>query len=118
MSYDIVSFDLDGTLVDTAAEIAEAANRALESHGIERRAVAEVARFIGHGTRELILRCLVAAAIAEQAGHWRTPCDSRTCSRAWITTTRSPPARWPRPIAGARGGAGAPAPPPASSSPA
>ena len=29
MSYDIVSFDLDGTLVDTAGEIAEAANRAL-----------------------------------------------------------------------------------------
>ena len=42
MNYDIVSFDLDGTLVDTAAEIAEAANRALESHGIERREVAEI----------------------------------------------------------------------------
>jgi len=65
MNYDIVSFDLDGTLVDTAAEIAEAANRALESHGIERREVAEVTRYIGQGTRELI-KGLVAAAIAER----------------------------------------------------
>jgi phosphoglycolate phosphatase len=67
MNYDIVSFDLDGTLVDTAAEIAEAANRALESHGMERRGVAEVTRYIGHGTRELI-KGLVAAAIAERPG--------------------------------------------------
>ena len=35
MSYDIVSFDLDGTLVDTAAEIAEAAG--LERHVPSRR---------------------------------------------------------------------------------
>jgi phosphoglycolate phosphatase len=58
MSYDIVSFDLDGTLVDTAAEIAEAANRALESNGIARRPVPEIVHFIGHGTRELILKLL------------------------------------------------------------
>ena len=37
----IVSVDLDGTLIDTVGEIAEAANRALESHGIARRPVAE-----------------------------------------------------------------------------
>ena len=37
--YALISFDLDGTLVDTAGEIAEAANRALESHGIARQPV-------------------------------------------------------------------------------
>lgn len=58
MRYDLVSFDLDGTLVDTAAEIAEAANRALESHGIARRPVEELVGFIGHGTRELMLQAL------------------------------------------------------------
>jgi phosphoglycolate phosphatase len=63
--YDIVSFDLDGTLVDTAAEIAEAANRALEACGIERRAPEEIRRFIGLGTRELIDQ-LLAAIIAGQ----------------------------------------------------
>jgi phosphoglycolate phosphatase len=65
MDYDIVSFDLDGTLVDTAAEIAEAANSALVEHGIARRDVAEVTRHIGHGTRELIEQ-LLAAVMAER----------------------------------------------------
>jgi phosphoglycolate phosphatase len=65
MSYDIVSFDLDGTLVDTAGEIAEAANRALESHGIARRPVPEITRLIGHGTHELIAG-LVTVATTEQ----------------------------------------------------
>ncbi|MEK8029678.1 HAD-IA family hydrolase [Ideonella sp. DXS29W] len=58
MDFDIISFDLDGTLVDTAGEIAEAANRALESHGIERRPEHLITRHIGAGTRELMLRVL------------------------------------------------------------
>ena len=58
MHYDIVSFDLDGTLVDTASEIAEAANRALESHGIARRPASEVTALIGAGTRELMIKLL------------------------------------------------------------
>ncbi|HET9339946.1 MAG TPA: phosphoglycolate phosphatase, partial [Casimicrobiaceae bacterium] len=41
MAYDLISFALDGTLVDTASEIAEAVNRALAAHGIARRAPAE-----------------------------------------------------------------------------
>ena len=65
MIYDIVSFDLDGTLVDTASEIAEAANRALAAHGIERRPVPEITQFIGHGTRELIIR-LVERVVTER----------------------------------------------------
>jgi phosphoglycolate phosphatase len=67
MDFDIVSFDLDGTLVDTAGEIAEAANRALESHGIARRPTAEIVHFIGAGTRELMLR-LLARVFLEQPG--------------------------------------------------
>ena len=58
MSYDLVSFDLDGTLVDTAAEIAEAANAALELHGIARRPVEEITLMIGAGTRQLMLGLL------------------------------------------------------------
>lgn len=58
MSYQLISLDLDGTLVDTADEIAEAANRALESHGIERRPFGDIVVLIGAGTRELMLRLL------------------------------------------------------------
>ncbi len=67
MGYDIVSFDLDGTLVDTAAEIAEAANRALESHGMARRSPAEITLLIGNGTRELMLELLARALLDQPA---------------------------------------------------
>lgn len=58
MAYELISFDLDGTLVDTAPEIAEAANRALESQGIARRSLEEITLLIGAGTRELMLKLL------------------------------------------------------------
>lgn len=62
----LITFDLDGTLVDTASEIAEAANRTLLEVGLPRRPVAEISHFIGHGTREL-MRGLLAKAREE--GH-------------------------------------------------
>jgi phosphoglycolate phosphatase len=55
---DVVSFDLDGTLVDTAIEITEAANRALDAQGIARRSVAEITHLIGGGLRELTLKLM------------------------------------------------------------
>jgi phosphoglycolate phosphatase len=58
VSVDLVSFDLDGTLVDTAAEIAEAANLALDAHGIARRPPAEITLLIGAGAHELMRRLL------------------------------------------------------------
>ena len=65
MAYDLISFDLDGTLVDTAGEIAEAANLALAAHGLARRPVAEITDLIGAGTRELMRR-LLARCVLEQ----------------------------------------------------
>ena len=59
MPIDLVSFDLDGTLVDTAGEIAEAANRTLASFGIAPRPFAQVSGLIGAGARELMRRLLV-----------------------------------------------------------
>lgn len=65
MHYDLISFDLDGTLVDTASEIAEAANRTLETHGIARRPVEEITLLIGAGTRELMRQLLARCAVAQ-----------------------------------------------------
>ena len=65
MTYDVVSFDLDGTLVDTAADIAEAVNRTFESFGAAPRPVAEVALLIGDGSRQLMLK-LLACLYLEQ----------------------------------------------------
>jgi phosphoglycolate phosphatase len=58
MRYSVISFDLDGTLVDTAAEIAEAANRTLRDFGVPRQDEAVVTGFIGAGTRQMMLRLM------------------------------------------------------------
>jgi len=89
MSYDIVSFDLDGTLVDTAGEIAEAANRALESHGMTRRPVPEITLLIGHGLRELMIK-LLAKVFLEQptlADRVRIDAVLETLDRHYADTT-------------------------------
>jgi phosphoglycolate phosphatase len=67
MDYDVISFDLDGTLVDTASEIAEAVNRALQSHGVAQRSFFEIARLIGDGTRSLVLELLARAFLEQPA---------------------------------------------------
>lgn len=67
-------FDLDGTLVDSAADLAQAANLALASVGHDPRPVAEVQDFIGHGAAQLIHRCLTGEleGRAESALHQAT----------------------------------------------
>lgn len=58
MSVDAVTFDLDGTLVDTAAEIAEAVNRTLLDFGHAPRPLDEITALIGHGLHPLMVRLL------------------------------------------------------------
>lgn len=53
-------FDLDGTLVDSAPDIAAALNRALGQAGLAPLALAEVIPMIGDGARVLIERALAA----------------------------------------------------------
>jgi phosphoglycolate phosphatase len=48
--------DLDGTLVDTAPEIAAAASAALAEHGLPPVGEAQVRGWIGHGARRLVAR--------------------------------------------------------------
>ena len=67
MDYDLVSFDLDGTLVDTAGEICEAANLALQAHGVAPRPEAEITGLIGAGTRELMRRLLARCMALQPA---------------------------------------------------
>ncbi len=58
MSLQLLSFDLDGTLVDSAGEIAEAANRALQALGLAPRPLAEITQHIGHGGHALMRQLL------------------------------------------------------------
>ncbi|MES2091619.1 MAG: phosphoglycolate phosphatase [Pseudomonadota bacterium] len=67
MTIQLITFDLDGTMVDTAAEIAEAANRTLAEIGLARRPLGDVTKLIGHGTRELMKGLLTQAREAGSA---------------------------------------------------
>jgi phosphoglycolate phosphatase len=49
-----IVFDLDGTLVDTAPDLAAAANHALGLAGLRPVSAAELHPFIGHGSRAMI----------------------------------------------------------------
>ena len=53
-----VIFDLDGTLLNTIADIANAVNSALWENGLPYRSLDEVRRFVGNGARKLIERCV------------------------------------------------------------
>lgn len=57
---DAVLFDLDGTLLDTAADIAGALNRTLAEYGWAPAAQSEVRRMIGRGSPMLIQRAAAA----------------------------------------------------------
>ena len=54
----LVLFDLDGTLVDSAPDIAHAANLALQDVGAVTRSEAEIRTYVGNGAERLIHRCL------------------------------------------------------------
>lgn len=57
-AYDLVLFDLDGTLVETAPEIGDAVNDTLQHFKLPTVSQQQVANWIGHGTRELLIQAL------------------------------------------------------------
>jgi phosphoglycolate phosphatase len=59
-----VLLDLDGTLLDTAPDLAAAANAMLAEQGLAPLAVSVVRDFIGRGIPHLVERCLQAAGAA------------------------------------------------------
>jgi phosphoglycolate phosphatase len=56
-----VLFDLDGTLIDSAPDLAAAANGMLAALGMPARDPAEIARYIGKGIPRLVERTLTGA---------------------------------------------------------
>ena len=58
MRYDAILFDMDGTVVDSLQDIADAVNHTLRSFGEPERSREEVRRFVGNGAEALIRRVL------------------------------------------------------------
>jgi len=57
-AYDLILFDLDGTLIETAPEIADAVNDTLQAFDRPGVSQQQVNDWIGHGTRELLIQAL------------------------------------------------------------
>ena len=60
MEYSAVIFDLDGTLLDTLADIADAANRVLVSRQLPTHDVPAYRHFVGDGVEALMQRAMPA----------------------------------------------------------
>ena len=61
-SYDAVLLDLDGTLMDTIPDLANAANTMRQELGLSSLPQAQFATFIGKGAKNLVMRMLTADA--------------------------------------------------------
>ncbi len=57
-AFDLVMFDLDGTLIETAPEICDAVNDTLKHFDLPEVTQDQVDRWIGYGTRELLIQAL------------------------------------------------------------
>jgi phosphoglycolate phosphatase len=93
-AFDLVLFDLDGTLIETAPEIQDAVNDTLAALGLAPVELDTVVRWIGHGTRELLVSALAsrraqgreAVVLADDFGaiqeayalHYRARCGTRS----------------------------------------
>jgi len=71
-AFDLVMFDLDGTLVETAPEIADAVNDLLRDQQLPEVPEHLIRAWIGHGTRELLLHAYTHATGLEEDTARRT----------------------------------------------
>lgn len=58
MKYKVVIWDLDGTLLDTLQDLANATNYALKTWGLPERNIDEIRQFVGNGVRMLVTRAV------------------------------------------------------------
>ena len=84
----VVLFDLDGTLVDSAPDIANAADNALIQCGFAPRGAEAVRGYIGNGAERLIHRCLTGEmdGMADAESFARTYRAWQQCYSADLTT--------------------------------
>ena len=78
-----ILFDLDGTLLDTLADLMDAVNHVLAEFGYPLRSFEEVRRFVGNGARRLIEQAVPEKADAEAVlaafqTYYREHCQIKT----------------------------------------
>lgn len=86
MKYDLVIFDLDGTLLDTLDDLRDSLNTALGRSGLPERTTAEVRRFVGNGMKRLVERGvpegtsaeIVDRVLQDFTAHYKLHCTDKT----------------------------------------
>ena len=63
MGFDLVVFDLDGTLVDSRRDLADSVNALLSEYGASHLSEQMVGAMVGDGARQLVERALAASGI-------------------------------------------------------
>ena len=86
MRYDLIIFDMDGTVLDTLRDLTESANHALRVCGFPERTIDEVRSFVGNGIANLIKRCVPEETCEEKCrevhkaftAHYTEHCSDNT----------------------------------------
>ena len=86
--FDGVIFDLDGTLLDTLADIGNAANAVLAERGFPEHSLSEYRFLVGDGVRTLFQRALPQAHSDPAAIEACLVAMKREYNRHWNSTTR------------------------------
>ena len=58
MKYDLIIFDMDGTILNTLEDLKNSLNYVLQQAGYQTRTLEEVRTFVGNGIRKTIERAL------------------------------------------------------------
>jgi phosphoglycolate phosphatase len=101
--FDLIMFDLDGTLVETAPEIMDAVNDTLRQFALTEVTQQQVNDWIGHGTRELLVQALadrtgstadavrtgaqLATILPVYDGHYQQRCGTRSHLYPYVRET-------------------------------
>lgn len=86
--YDTVIFDLDGTLLNTLEDLADAVNFVMRAHGYPERTLDEVRRFVGNGIRRLMEQAVPEEVTGEAfeivfeefKSYYTEHCQIKTCA--------------------------------------
>jgi phosphoglycolate phosphatase len=88
MAFRAILFDLDGTLLDTLADIAHAANEALAFEGFPTHAESDYLRFIGDGVAMLMRRALPPDIVDDTLVGRGVACFQETYAKQWNVQTK------------------------------
>ena len=87
MKYQLVVFDMDGTILDTLGDLTDSINAVLSENGLPGRTEREVRSYLGNGLRRLVELSLPDATPAEMTDrvflrmkdYYASHCAIRTC---------------------------------------